>query len=108
MTNNSQTRSRIEWIGSNCRLLAAIRTEFAATRPFEGLCIGTAIHLEPKTAALLLALRAGGARIVSTGNIASTQQATVEYLTARGIEVIGARTTEPNAHEGYLDALMAG
>ena len=45
--------SRIEWVRSNCRLLNAIAAEFARTRPFAGLTIGTAIHLEPKTAPLL-------------------------------------------------------
>ena len=59
--------SRIEWVRSNCRLLAAIAAEFRETVPFAGLTIGTGIHLEPKTAALLLVLQRGGADVVSTG-----------------------------------------
>ncbi len=38
--------SRIEWVGGQCRLLATIADEFDGTRPFEGLTIGTGIHLE--------------------------------------------------------------
>jgi adenosylhomocysteinase len=34
-----------------------------------GLSIGTGIHLEAKTVALLLTLRAGGAQLISTGNL---------------------------------------
>lgn len=68
--------SRIDWVASGCRLLKGIAAEFARTQPFAGLTIGTAIHLEPKTAALLLTLKAGGARIVATGNLNSTQPAT--------------------------------
>jgi adenosylhomocysteinase len=44
---------RIEWVRDSCRLLGAITTEFGQTRPFDGLTIGTGIHLEPKTVAPL-------------------------------------------------------
>ena len=70
----------------SCRLLAAIAAEFETTRPFAGLTIGTGIHLEPKTAALLLTLQRGGADVVSTGNLNSTQPETVDYLRERGID----------------------
>src|ERR1700682_5120653 len=52
--------SRIDWVRGNCRLLRAIAEEFAATQPFRGQTIGTGIHLEPKTVALLLTLKEGG------------------------------------------------
>ena len=70
--------SRIEWVRGGCRLLGSIAAEFARTRPFDGLTIGTGIHLEPKTVALLLTLAGGGARVVSTGNLSSTQADAVE------------------------------
>ncbi len=99
--------ARIDWIIASCRLLAATMAEFQRERPFQGLAIGTAIHLEPKTAALLLTLAAGGARVVSTGNLNSTQPETVARLRAHGIAVIGERTTETDAHERFLDAIIA-
>jgi adenosylhomocysteinase len=88
------------------RLLAAIAAEFDRTRPFEGLVIGTGIHLEPKTAALLLTLRRGGATVVATGNLSSTQPETVAYLREHGIEVIATQTTDADAHAGELDAVL--
>jgi adenosylhomocysteinase len=72
----TETASRIDWIGSSCRLLTATAEEFLRTKPFAGMTIGTAIHLEPKTAALLMTLKAGGARVIATGNLNSTQPAT--------------------------------
>lgn len=48
--------SRIEWVRGRCLLLACIAGEFRRTRSFDGMTIGTGIHLEPKTAALLLML----------------------------------------------------
>jgi adenosylhomocysteinase len=103
----ADTLTRINWIVSSCRLLAATMADFQRDRPFEGLTIGTAIHLEPKTAALLLTLTAGGARVISTGNLNSTQPETVDYLRAHEINIIGERTTEAGAHEAFLDAIIA-
>jgi len=101
------TNERIEWVIASCRLLAAIGEEFDETQPFAGLSIGTGIHLEPKTAALLLTLARGGARVVSTGNLNSTQPATVAYLRERGIEVIGEPTSDPDVHESDLRGVLA-
>ena len=79
----TETASRIDWIGRSCRLLAATAQNSATRRPFAGLTIGTAIHLEPKTAALLMTLKAGGARLIATGNLNSTQADTVAWLRRR-------------------------
>ena len=97
----TETASRIDWIGRSCRLLAATAQEFSNTRPFAGLTIGTAIHLEPKTAALLKTLKAGGARLIATGNLNSTQADTVAWLRNEGIQVIGEQTTDAGAHGGF-------
>jgi hypothetical protein len=61
--------TRIDWVAEHCHLLRSISAEFKDTLPFRGLTIGTGIHLEAKTVALLLTLRDGGARLVSTGNL---------------------------------------
>ncbi|TAT77216.1 adenosylhomocysteinase [Rhizobium ruizarguesonis] len=102
-----KTATRIDWIGNSCRLLKATAAEFERTRPFEGLSIGTGIHLEPKTVALLMTLRAGGARLVCTGNLNSTQPSTVEFLRSQGITVFATQTTDPAAHHQSLKAVIA-
>jgi adenosylhomocysteinase len=94
--------SRIEWVRERCRLLQAIGAELAETRPFAGLVIGTGIHLEPKTVALLLTLRRGGADVVSTGNLNTTQQEACDYLAARGVSVLGGPTSDPAEHDANL------
>ncbi len=105
--DRSTGTSRIEWVRSGCRLLGSIAAEFTRSRPFEGLTIGTGIHLEPKTVALLLTLVQGGARVVSTGNLSSTQADAVEYLRARGVEVFGAATTDEAVHDENLRQVIA-
>jgi adenosylhomocysteinase len=99
--------TRIDWVGEHCRLLRDIAAEFGRTRPFDGLTIGTGIHLEAKTVALLLTLRDGGARLVSTGNLNTTQPDAVERLRAEGITVIGEPTKDSGVHAGFIGEVLA-
>ena len=99
--------SRIDWVASSCRLLSGIAAEFRDSRPFEGMTIGTGIHLEPKTAVLLRTLLDGGARVVSTGNLNSTQTGTVDYLREHGVEVVGSQTRDESTHDGELAKVLA-
>lgn len=98
--------SRFEWVAGSARLLQQTCEEFERTRPFDGLRIATGIHLEPKTAALLLTLGRGGASVVSTGNLNSTQQETVDYLRERGVDVIGGPTADPIEHDRFLRGVL--
>ena len=99
--------TRIDWVREHCRLLRGIAAEFGRTRPFDGLTIGTGIHLEAKTVALLLTLRDGGARLISTGNLNTTQPDAVDRLRAEGVTVIGAPTKDGEVHAGYLGEVLA-
>ena len=99
--------TRIDWVREHCRLLRDIAAEFRRTRPFDGLTIGTGIHLEAKTVALLLTLRDGGARLISTGNLNTTQPDAVERLRAEGVTVIGEPTKDSGVHAGFLGEVLA-
>src|ERR1700760_4559111 len=99
--------TRIDWVAEHCHLLRSISAEFKDTLPFRGLTIGTGIHLEAKTVALLLTLRDGGARLVSTGNLNTTQPDAVERLRAEGVTVIGEPTKDSRVHAGDLDEVLA-
>ena len=99
--------TRIDWVREHCRLLRDITAEFGRTRPFDGLTIGTGIHLEAKTVALLLTLRDGGARLISTGNLNTTQPDAVERLRAEGVTVIGEPTKYSGVHAGFLGEVLA-
>jgi adenosylhomocysteinase len=98
--------NRIEWVIERCRLLRVIGEEYERTQPFAGLTIGTGIHLEPKTVALLVTLRRGGAELVSTGNLNTTQQEACDYLAARGARVVGGPTSDPAEHDAYLGEVV--
>src|SRR3954463_3540446 len=98
---------RIDWVIENCRLLAEIGEQFERTQPFRELTIGTGIHLEPKTVALLLTLVRGGADVVSTGNLNTTQQSAIDYLSERGVRTIGTPTADPEEHDRNLREVVA-
>ncbi|MCO5071659.1 MAG: adenosylhomocysteinase [Rhizobiaceae bacterium] len=100
-------KNRIEWVARNCRLLTSIAEEFRNSKPFAGKTIGTGIHLEPKTVALLLTLQEGGARVVSTGNLNTTQQGAVDHLAARGVTVIGGPTSDIAEHQRNLKGVLS-
>ncbi len=100
-------RRRMEWIRSRMALLARVREEFAAARPFAGRTIGVSLHIEPKTAVLLETLAAGGAAIVGTGNYGSTQDDIVAVLAASGMRIFGRRDVTWEEHLGNVAKVVA-
>lgn len=99
--------ARVDWIRSRMGLLADVRREFAATRPFAGRRIGMSLHVEPKTAVLVETLAAGGAELVGTGNLGSTQDDVVAYLnTLPGITIVGRRSDPLEQHERNVAAVL--
>ncbi len=106
VVRGSDRASRIDWVISQCRLLNSIGDEFERTRPFDGLTIGTGIHLEAKGVALMLTLRRGGARVISTGNLNSTQPGALDYLKGHGVETVGGPTQDVDQRNGWIDEIL--
>ena len=72
---------KIEWAAQYMPVLAAIRKQFEKEKPFAGMTIGMALHVEAKTANLVTTLAAGGAVVHITGcNPLSTQDDVAEAL----------------------------
>ena len=100
----SSGKLKIEWAAQYMPVLAAIKKQFIKEKPFAGMTIGMALHVEAKTANLVLTLAAGGANVHITGcNPLSTQD-----------DVAGALNDFENIHcyakracsvEEYYDAI---
>ena len=101
-----RTAHRILWTSSNMALLGDIAAEFEATRPFAGLRIGVSLHLEVKTAVLLLALKAGGAEVVATGNYGTSQDDVVVYLNEQGIDARGSGSDPLEQHLRHVESIL--
>jgi len=79
---------KIEWVSRFMPVLQTIRREFEREKPLRGVRIATTLHLEMKTAFLLLTLKAAGARVsAAASNPLSTQDDVVAALAKEGIEV---------------------
>ncbi len=79
---------KIDWVKKNCPLLKSLEEDFKKDRPFEGIRIALAIHLEAKTAYLCEVLAAGGAEMYITGsNPLSTQDDVAAALVEEGLNV---------------------
>ena len=98
---------RMAFVADHMSILGAIADRFRRERPFDGMAVATRIHVEPKTAVLLEALAAGGARVIAMGNKATTDDATAQYLIDRGIAVLGARVDDDATIQSHMRELVA-
>ncbi|MGB6501128.1 MAG: adenosylhomocysteinase [Thermoplasmata archaeon] len=80
-------RLKIEWARSHMPVLEGIRRRFEQSHPFQGLTISAVLHVEAKTCALALTLKAGGADVrLAAGNPLSTDDDAVAAVREAGVE----------------------
>lgn len=100
---------KIEWVQSNMPLLTEIKKEFEAKKPFQGLNVALSIHLEAKTANLVLLLAAGGANMYVTGsNPLSTQDDVAAGLVSQGIKVYAWHGATNEEYLQHLNLVLDG
>ena len=63
---SKEGESELSWARRNMPVLASIRRRFDKEKPFSGLTIGVALHLEKKTGILLETLLSGGAKVFAS------------------------------------------
>lgn len=95
---------KIGWAAQYMPVLAAIKKQFVRTRPFAGMTIGMALHVEAKTANLVTTLAAGGATVHITGcNPLSTQDDVAKAL--NGIKNVHCYAKRACTVDEYYDAI---
>ncbi len=96
-------KNKLEWAVMHMPVLAEIREKFILEKPFAGLKIGMALHVEAKTGVLAITLKEGGAHVrLASCNPLSTDDSVVEALKNEGLEVF-ARKGE--SREEYYENL---
>ena len=98
---------RIVWTRRHMPVLVEILEAFRVRQPFDGMTIGFRLHIEPKTAVLIEALHAGGARVIAMGNEGTTQFGTAEVLSEWGCEVLDRRGGDASATAANLAQIAA-
>lgn len=65
---------KIEWAGSQMKVLELIKTRFLKEKPLKGITLGACLHVTAETANLMIALKEGGANLaLCASNPLSTQ-----------------------------------
>jgi adenosylhomocysteinase len=99
---------KIEWAASHMPVTAALRERFAREKPLKGVSLAMALHLEAKTAVLVLALRDAGARVRVAGcNPLSTDDDVCKALVQRyGVHAYGHKGENRRQYYAALNAVL--
>jgi adenosylhomocysteinase len=96
---------RIAWAAQHMSVLRRLGTEQLADGVLRGRRVAVVVHLEAKTACLVLALRDAGAEVTAAGsNPRSTQDAVCAALVELGVEVHASHGAAP---ERFTEDLLA-
>ncbi|MBI3074558.1 MAG: adenosylhomocysteinase [Deltaproteobacteria bacterium] len=99
-------RLRIEWAMASMPVLNQIRAQFAREKPLKGLRVAACLHVTTETAALMMTLKAGGAKIaVCASNPLSTQDDVAAALVK--IEGIPTYAIKGETHKQYYEHIEA-
>jgi adenosylhomocysteinase len=100
-------RLKVAWARSHMAVLEEIRARFERELPFQGLTISGVLHVESKTAALALALQAGGAEVhLAAGNPLSTDDDAVAALRDSGIDTQAEKGESTGAYHAAIRAML--
>ena len=100
-------RQKVDWARSHMPVLEGIRRRFEAEKPFRGLTLSAVLHVEAKTAALGLALSAGGADVrLAAGNPLSTDDDAVTVLREAGIETWAEKGESIGQYHAGIQAML--
>jgi adenosylhomocysteinase len=104
----SSGKLKIEWAAQYMPVLAAIKKQFVKEKPFVGMTIGMALHVEAKTANLVSTLAAGGAEVHITGcNPLSTQDDVAEALNdVRNVHCYAKRACSVDEYYAAIDQVL--
>jgi adenosylhomocysteinase len=104
----SSGKLKIEWAAQYMPVLAAIKKQFVKEKPFAGMTIGMALHVEAKTANLVTTLAAGGATVHITGcNPLSTQDDVAEALNqVKNVHCYAKRACSTEEYYAAIDQVL--
>lgn len=98
-----QGRLKLEWVQAHMPVLSRIKERFEREKPFAGLKVAIALHLEAKTAYLAQVIQAGGAEVTITGsNPLSTQDDVCAALVESNIRVFARYNPSPEEYKLHL------
>lgn len=99
-------KKELEWARRNMPVLKNVRAQFESEKPFKGLTIGVALHLEKKTGILLETLAAGGAKVFAAScNPLTTDDSVAAALAEHPSKAIEVFAWAGETNEEYYSCL---
>ncbi len=105
---SSAGESELSWARRNMPVLASITKRFGAEKPFSGLTIGVALHLEKKTGILLETLAAGGAKVFASSCNPLTTDDRVAAALSNKMEIFAWAGQTDSEYYECLNAVLDG
>lgn len=99
---------RIEWAGSQMKVLQLIKERFTKEKPLAGITLGACLHVTSETANLMIALKAGGAELaLCASNPLSTQDEVAASLVEDyGIPTFAIKGEDNATYYKHLSAVL--
>lgn len=99
---------RMEWAFQNMPVLDQITKRFAKEKPLKGLNIAACLHVTTETAALMVALKAGGAKtFLCASNPLSTQDDVAAALVkSHGIPVFAIKGEDKKTYYSHINSVL--
>lgn len=103
-----QGSQKIQWAWRAMPVLRSLVERYEPQAPLAGATLAACLHLEAKTACLLLALKRLGASVRSAGsNPLSTQDDVCASLVEQGVEVFSHHGMTPQEYAAYLEDVLS-
>jgi adenosylhomocysteinase len=99
---------KIEWAGTQMKVLAKIRDRFKIEKPLKGIRLGACLHVTAETANLIITLKEGGAEIALCGsNPLSTQDdVAASIFKDFGVPTFAVRGEDNTRYYDHLNSVL--
>lgn len=99
---------KIEWAGSQMKVLEKIRQRFIKEKPLKGIKLGACLHVTAETANLIITLKEGGAEVSLCGsNPLSTQDdVAASIFKDFGVPTFAVRGEDNKRYYDHLNAVL--
>ena len=103
-----QGKLRIEWAAKNMPVVKIIEKRFKKEKPLKGVRVGACLHVTTETASLMLALKAGGARVeLCASNPLSTQDDVAASLVHDyGVPVFAIKGESNSTYYSHINSVL--
>ena len=99
---------KIEWAGSQMKVLQLIQKRFEKEKPLQGITLGACLHVTSETANLMIALKMGGANLaLCASNPLSTQDEVAASLSEDyGIPTFAIKGEDKDTYYKHLNSVL--